>query len=85
MPSTPTTVAGVVSTSPSTLTWRPAGLVWKVIVVVRGTMSRVFSLVRPSESTASRWMRYQTLGEVSPVVGITNEPLAEPVVGGMNG
>ena len=30
-------------------------------------------------------MRYQTLADVSPVVGIVNEPLLAPLVGAMNG
>jgi hypothetical protein len=47
IPSTPTTLAGVTSTSPSIRIWRPGGLVLKVIVEVRGKMSRVFSFVSP--------------------------------------
>jgi hypothetical protein len=39
IPSTPTTVAGVVSGCPSSVIWRPGGLVVKVIVVLRGRMS----------------------------------------------
>ena len=38
--------------------------------------------VSPAESRTVRWMRYQTLAAVSPVVGIANDPLVAPVVGG---
>ena len=66
MPSTPTTVDGAVNGCPSSFNWSPAGLVVNVIVVVRGTTSRKLSDVRPAESMTERWIRYQTLGDVSP-------------------
>src|SRR5262245_56328999 len=83
--STPTTVRGAVKGWPSSLSWRPAGEVVKDIVVVFGRTSRNFSSVRPAESITDRWMRYQTLGEVSPSVGTTNEPVLDPRVGGRTG
>ena len=52
---------------------------------MRGRTSRKVVCVRPAESRTVRWMRYQTLADVSPVVGIVNEPLVAPLVGGMNG
>ena len=39
----------------------------------------------PVESVTVRWMRYQTLSEVSPVVGTTKEPDLAPVQGAMKG
>jgi hypothetical protein len=85
IPSTPTTLAGVASGWPSRVSWRPDGLVAKDIVVLRGTTSVYVVEVSPVESVTVRWMRYQTLAEVSPVVGTTKEPDLAPVQGAMNG
>jgi len=85
MPSTPTTVDGAVKVCPSSLSCSPAGVVVKVIVVVRGNTSRMASFVRPAESMTDRWMRYQTLAAVSPRVGTTKEPPVTPLVGGRTG
>ena len=85
MPSTPTTVDGAVNGCPSSFNWSPAGLVVNVIVVVRGTTSRKLSAVRPAESMTERWIRYQTLGDVSPTGGTTKDPPVDPLVGGSTG
>ena len=85
MPSTPTTVDGAVNGWPSSFNWSPAGLVVNVIVVVRGTTSRKLSAVRPAESMTERWIRYQTLGDVSPTGGTTKDPPVDPLVGGSTG
>ncbi len=61
------------------------GLVESVIVVVRGITSTYVSSVRPAGSTTERWIRYQTLAEVSPNDGIVIEPLVSPLVGCRNG
>src|SRR5262245_7833206 len=79
--STPTTTRGATKGCPSRVSCSPVGLVAKVIVVVRGRMSRMTSVVRPTESSTTRWIRYQTLAEVSPTVGIVNVPDVDPVVG----
>ena len=67
------------------MSWRPAGFDEKVIVTFRGRRSKNVDVLRPPESVTVRWMRYQTLSEVSPVVGITNVPLFTPVHGARNG
>ncbi len=85
IPTTPTTELGAVKGAPSRVSCRPVGFVAKVIVTVRGRTSRITSVTRPALSTTDRWIRYQTLGEVSPIVGITKEPLVMPAVGGMKG
>jgi hypothetical protein len=82
---TPSTLWGAVKGWPSSVSCSPVGLVWKVIVAVRGTTSTYVSAVSPPESTAERWMRYQTFADVSPSTGTTNEPPVIPLVGGMKG
>jgi hypothetical protein len=82
---TPSTLCGAVKGCPSSVSCRPDGLDWNVIVEVRGTTSTNVSAVRPPESTAERWIRYQTFAEVSPSTGTTNDPPVIPLVGGMNG
>ena len=85
IPSTPTTVDGAVNDCPSSFNWSPAGLVVNVMAVVRGTTSRKLSAVRPVESMTERWIRYQTLGDVSPTGGTTKDPAVDPLVGGITG
>ena len=53
----------------------------KMMLYSGGWMSRVVVCVNPPESRTVSVMRYQTLGETSPVVGIVNEPLVTPVIG----
>jgi hypothetical protein len=76
---------GAVNGWPSSRTWRPVGLVASVICAVRGCTSRNVDEVSLPESVTVKWMRYQTFASVCPVVGIVNEPLVAPLVGGMNG
>ena len=85
MLTTPMTSCGAISGWPSRVTCSPFGLVESVIVDVSGITSRTFSFVKPAGSTTSRWIRYQTLGDVSPITGITNDPPVDPLVGGTNG
>ena len=84
---TPTTSTddGVDLGWPSSVTLEPGGLVAKVRVDVRGTTSTNMVSVRPPESRTVRWMRYHTFAEVSPVVGMTKEPVLAPLVGGTKG
>ncbi len=56
-----------------------------VIVEVCGITFRNVSCVSPAESTTDRWIRNQTLGEVSPRTGTTKDPPVTPEVGGTNG
>ncbi len=83
--STPTTTVGAVNGCPSTVTCSPVGLVWNVIVEVRGRTSRVTAVMRPCESATWRLTRKKTFGEVSPIVGTKKEPLVLPLVGGRKG
>src|SRR5262249_49155986 len=70
---------------PSSRTLSPPGAVSRVTVVTCGTTSTKVVAVRPPVSRTVRWIRYQTLTEVSPTVGIANEPDLDPDVGGMKG
>jgi hypothetical protein len=82
---TPSTLCGAVNGWPSSVSCSPDGLLLNVIVDVRGTTSTYVSAVSPPESTAERWMRYQTFADVSPSTGTTKDPPLIPLVGGMNG
>src|SRR5688500_47770 len=81
-PATPVTESGAGRGSPSNEICTPATSASSRIVARRGWTSRNTLRVRPAGSVTVRWTRYQTFGEVSPVVGITNVPDFEPVVGG---
>src|SRR5262245_22009658 len=83
--STPTTTLGEVNGWPSRVSCSPAGLVWNVMVEVRGRTSRVTSVISPAESTTWRWIRNQTFADTSATTGTTKEPLVIPLVGGRNG
>lgn len=82
---TPSTLCGDVIGCPSSVICRPAGFVFNVIVEVSGSTSTYVSVVRPPESTAERWIRNQTFGDVSPSTGTVKEPPVIPLVGGMKG
>ena len=66
------------------LTCSPAGLACNVIWAVFGNTSTKVVLVRPPESVTVRCIRYQTTVDVSPVFGMTNDPLETPLNGAMN-
>src|SRR5262245_6844810 len=78
------TDSGVVCGWSSSSSSRPGGFVWIVIVEVRGWMSRYDVWDRPTESVTVRYIRYQTLIEVSPVVGMVNVLDVKPLVAAIN-
>src|SRR6185295_17575621 len=85
MPTTPRTEYGAVTGWPSSVSCAPVGLAAMLIVAVCGVMSRSTVVVAPPGSLTVSRMRYQTLAETSPMVGITTDPDLDPVVGCMNG
>jgi hypothetical protein len=70
---------------PSTITDSPAGTVWNVTLLVRGSMSRCVVAESPVESVTVRKTRYQTFVDVSLLSGIVNCPVVEPAVSPTNG
>jgi hypothetical protein len=85
MPTTLLTETGVAVGCPSSRTESQPGVVSRVKVAIRGTTSTKVVAVRPPASRTVRWIRYHTFTDVSPVVGITNDPALRPEVGGRNG
>src|SRR5688500_9252641 len=85
IPSTPTTLNGVVRGWPSSVICVPAKLPLNDSVDVRGTTSRNVECVTPSLSVTFRWMRYHWSGSCSPTVGMTNDPLVTPLTDSSNG
>ena len=65
---------------PSSRTLSQPGVVSRVTVVIRGTTSTKVVAVRPPRSRTVRWTRYQTLTDVSPTVGILNQPDQGPLL-----
>jgi hypothetical protein len=84
VPITPVTVVGAVTGWPSSVSASPAGAVASVNCTLRGSTSRVTSVVRPALSVARKWKRYQMLSEVSVRVGSVTMPLP-PTVSGTKG
>ena len=82
MPSTLVTATGVENGCPSTVTSRPGGLVVNVMVDFLGRMSTESFPLPPFESVTVKIIRYQTLSDVSPSLGIEKEPLLTPSRGG---
>jgi hypothetical protein len=78
-------VNGAVAGTPSTVTCSPAGFVATVTFDLRGFTSRCAWPGWPSVSVTVRWIRYQTLLDVSPDVGTSKQPLSTPVIGPRNG
>ena len=75
MPSTLVTSTGVENGCPSTVTSRPGGSVVNGMVDFLGRMSTESFPVPPLESVTVKIIRYQTLSDVSPSLGIEKVPL----------
>ena len=83
-PSTPVTVRGVLTGTPSTTTPSPGGDVARLISDFLGRMVTILLVDRPLASVAVTLTSYDVSAEASPVLGIVNEP-ARPVSGPTNG
>ena len=85
MPTTLSNESGVATGCPSSRSWRPAGFVASVSRAMRGRMSRCVMCVSPPASRTVSVIRYHTFADVSPSVGIVNDPPVAPVVDATNG
>ena len=83
-PSTPVTVCGVLTGTPSTMSPRPGGDVARSISDFRGRMFTILLVDSPLASVAVTLTSYEVSADASPVLGIVNDP-ARPVSGPTNG